>query len=209
MKQFFAVVFCTFLVGCTTPGKKTGIGAGVGAAAGAGLGAIIGNQSGNAGGGALIGAAAGGLLGGAIGNHMDKQAQELAKVAETKRTEQGILTKLKGDILFETGSATIKPEAENNIQKMADIIKKYPEDRISIVGHTDSTGKIETNKILSEQRAMAVKTILITRGVPADTVNAVGMGSSQPVANNKTSAGRAQNRRVELHITAKEESAQN
>src|SRR5689334_10797084 len=101
MKKSLAIIALTItaLAGCTTPGKDTAIGAGAGAAAGAGLGAIIGNQSGHAGSGALIGAAAGAVLGGAVGNHMDKQAKELAQIAETRRTDQGIITKMKGDIL--------------------------------------------------------------------------------------------------------------
>jgi len=161
-------------LGCTTPGEKTGIGAGVGAAAGAGLGAIIGNQSGHPGQGALLGAVAGGLIGGAVGNRLDKQAKELAAVAETKRTDHGVLTKLKGDILFDTGKADLKSAATDNISKIGDIIKKYPEDRIIVVGFTDNTGSSTVNKTLSEERANAVKIQLVSAGVPPETVTAMG-----------------------------------
>src|SRR5688500_7423738 len=95
------------LVGCTQPGKRTAIGAGSGAAAGAGIGAILGHQSGNKGKGAAIGAAAGAAIGTIIGNRLDKQAQELERIAETKRTEDGIITKLKNDLLFDTASADL------------------------------------------------------------------------------------------------------
>lgn len=204
-KIFLSVVALSFAASCTSPGKKTAIGAGAGAAAGALAGAVIGHQSGNGGKGALIGAAAGALIGGSVGNYLDKQAKELAQVAETKRTEHGIVTKLKGDILFDSGSATLKPAAVDNINKLADIIKKYPEDRITIVGHTDNVGKPEQNQTLSEQRAKAVMLQITNRGVAPASVSVVGMGQSQPVTDNKTPASRSQNRRVELQITVPEE----
>lgn len=196
----FTLVFF-FTAGCTTPGKKTAYGTGIGAAAGAGLGAIIGSVSGKAGKGALIGAAAGALLGGAIGNRLDKQAQELAQFAETQRTEEGILVSLKGDILFDSGRANLKPESADRINKIGKIIAKYPEDRIVVVGHTDNVGSNTTNKQLSENRALAVKVHLLTQGVPENNITTIGMGESQPFTSNATKEGRAQNRRVELKIT--------
>lgn len=189
---------------CTSPGKNTAIGAGAGAAAGGVLGAIIGHQTGKRGEGALIGAAVGGLLGATIGNRLDKQAKELAEIAETKRTEQGILTKLKSDILFDTGKADLKPQAVENLYKMAQILKKYPENVLTIRGYTDSTGSAKVNEELSHKRAAAVRDRLVANGVPAETVTVVGMGSKNPVANNSTPEGRAQNRRVEIEITVDE-----
>lgn len=209
-QTLIAIVFAIFATtACTSPGKKTAVGAGVGAAAGAGLGAIIGNQTGNAGKGALWGAAAGAVLGGAIGNRLDKQAKELEALAETKRTENGIVTKLKGDILFDSGSATLKPAAATNLNQIAAIIKKYPEDRVLIVGHTDSTGKAKTNQTLSEQRAKTVMEHMTAQGLPAGTVTFQGMGPSQPIASNDTADGRARNRRVELQITVDETKVKN
>lgn len=187
--------------GCTTPGKRTAIGAGVGAAAGAGLGAAIGSASGKTKEGALIGAATGAVLGGAVGNRLDKQAKELAQVAETRRTEEGILVNLKNDILFETGKANLKSEAVERISQIGDILAKYPEDRIVVVGHTDNTGSDAFNQRLSENRANAVKVQLLSRGVPAENITVMGMGESQPVASNDVPEGRAKNRRVELNIT--------
>jgi outer membrane protein OmpA-like peptidoglycan-associated protein len=193
------------LLGCADAGKNTGVGAAVGAAAGAAVGAIIGHQSGNRNKGALVGAALGGTIGGAHGHKLDKQAKELEKVAETKRTEQGILTKLKGDILFPTGSSELKAGALENVAKISDILKKYPENRITVVGHTDSTGRKQTNAILSEQRAQAVKIQMAKSGVPDSSMTVSGMGDSQPVAPNTSDVGRAQNRRVELIITMPED----
>ncbi len=199
-----AVAATLLISGCTTPGKRTAIGAGVGAAAGAGVGAAIGSASGKAGEGAIIGAAAGALLGGAVGNRLDKQAKELAMIAETRRTDEGILVSLQGDILFDTGKASLKPEASERVRQIAEILVKYPEDRIVVVGHTDSTGGDELNQRLSENRAKAVKVQLLTRGVPGETITVVGMGKSQPIASNATAEGRAKNRRVELNITIPE-----
>lgn len=189
---------------CTSPGKNTAIGAGVGVAAGAAVGAVIGHQSGDRGKGALIGAALGGALGGSIGNRLDKQAKELAEIAETKRTEQGILTKLKSDILFDTGKADLKPAANESLSKMAEILKKYPENVLTIKGYTDNTGSAATNQTLSEKRAAAVKSQLIAGGVPANTITVVGKGPADPVAPNNTADGRAQNRRVEVEIAVDE-----
>lgn len=205
-KTSFALAIISILAStaCTSPGKKTAVGAGIGAAAGAAVGAVIGHQSGDRGKGALIGAALGGALGGTIGNRLDKQAKELEKIAETQRTEQGIITKLKSDILFDTGKADLKSAAADNLNKMSAILKKYPENVLTIKGYTDSTGSSAINKELSERRATAVKQHLIAGGVPAGTISVVGMGPENPVANNKTPEGRAQNRRVEIEITVDE-----
>lgn len=200
----FSLIFLTG--GCqTAPGKRTGIGAGVGAAAGAGLGAIIGHQSGKKGEGALIGAALGGLIGGGVGNYLDKQAKELAEIAETRRTDKGIITRLKGDILFDTGKSYLKPEAAANIEEIGRIIAKYPEDRVTVIGHTDSQGSNELNANLSKQRARVVYNKLVSSGVPAIHIEAQGMGEMRPVASNATAIGRAKNRRVELEIRIDEE----
>lgn len=193
-----------FLSGCASDQKNTAKGAGIGAAAGAVAGAIIGHQSGNREQGALLGAVLGGGLGAAIGNRMDKQAKELEKIAETRRTEQGLVAKLKSDILFDSGKANLKPGAITNIKKMGEIMKKYPENVLTIKGHTDSTGSEAVNRSLSLKRAEAVKAQLIASGVPAATISTQGLGPSAPVADNKTIEGRQQNRRVEVEVTVDE-----
>lgn len=190
--------------GCESAGKKTAMGAGIGAAAGAAVGAVIGHQTGNRGQGALIGAALGGGLGGVVGNRLDRQAKELEKVAETKRTEQGIVSKLKSDILFDTGKADLKPAAINNITQMADILKKYPENVVTVKGYTDSTGSDSVNQPLSQRRADAVKSQIVAGGFPSNAISSQGMGPSNPVGDNKTAAGRSANRRVEIEITVDE-----
>jgi outer membrane protein OmpA-like peptidoglycan-associated protein len=197
MRKFLTCIpLVALLAACATPGEKTAIGAGGGAAVGAGIGALAGGWQ-----GALIGAAAGGIAGGAVGNYLDKQAQELKQVAEnTKRTENGILVDLKSKLLFTTDSAVLKPEAVEQVAKLGDILAKYPEDRIRIQGHTDSTGTAAHNEELSLRRAQAVREVLLSRGVRQEQMIVEGVGEARPIASNATAAGRAQNRRVELHI---------
>ena len=183
------------LAGCATAGKRTAIGAGGGAAAGAGVGALLGGWK-----GAAIGAGVGALAGGSVGLYLDKQAKELEEVAETKRTENGVIVKMKSEILFDTGSAVLKDGAIAQIEKVGDIIAKYGDDRVRVEGHTDSTGSPAKNEELSLRRADAVKRVLLGRGVQEAQVTALGMGATKPLGDNKTAAGKAQNRRVELHI---------
>lgn len=199
------VVSLLMAAGCQSgAGKKTAYGAGIGAGAGALLGAVIGHQSGNRDKGALVGAALGGLVGGGIGHRLDKQAQELARIAETRRTERGIITKLKGDILFDSGKSNLKPAAAAKIDQLAAILVKYPEDRINVVGHTDSQGSNELNASLSKKRASAVLNRLNQRGIPSQHLQTEGMGEMQPIASNSSNSGRAMNRRVELEISIDE-----
>lgn len=190
-------------VGCASPGKRTAIGAGAGAAAGAGIGAIAGGGK-----GAIIGAGVGAAAGGLIGNRLDKQAQEMEKVAETKRTEQGILVNLKNDLLFDTGKAEVKPNAVNQLTQLGQIMAKYPTNHVVIGGHTDNTGSNAINEELSENRAEAVKSILLEQGVRPDQLVTQGYGESKPVASNTSNSGRAKNRRVELVITDTEAAKQ-
>jgi outer membrane protein OmpA-like peptidoglycan-associated protein len=199
-----AIVSGLAFSGCASDQKNTMKGAGIGVAAGAVAGAIIGHQSGNREKGAIAGALLGGAIGGYVGNRMDKQAKELEKIAETKRTEQGLVTKLKSDILFDTGKSDLKPQAQANLKQMAEIMKKYPENVLTIKGYTDSTGSASVNTSLSQKRADAVKNALVSSGMPADTISTLGEGPASPIGDNKTEAGRKQNRRVEIEVTVDE-----
>ncbi|HET7825327.1 MAG TPA: OmpA family protein, partial [Anaeromyxobacter sp.] len=136
------------VAGCATAGRDTAIGAGVGGAAGAGLGALLGGKK-----GALIGLGVGALAGGSVGLYLDKQRKELERVAEVKKTENGLLVQMKNDILFDTGSDSLKAEGIVELNKMADILAKYSDDRVKIEGHTDSVGDPKHNQALSERRA--------------------------------------------------------
>ena len=188
------------LTGCaSSPNKNAYRGAGLGALAGGALGAVVGKGK-----GAAIGAALGGAIGGYVGHRMDNQAKELEKIAETKRTEQGLVTKLKSDILFDTGKADLKEEAKTNLKQMAEIMKKYPENVLTIKGYTDNAGKAEKNEALSTKRADAVKQQLVLAGLSESVIGTKGMGAQNPIGDNSTADGKKQNRRVEIEITVDE-----
>lgn len=110
------------------------------------------------------------------------------------------MSKLSGDVLFDTGKATLKPEAQTFLASVADILKKNAGGRVEVGGHTDSKGNEASNKTLSEQRANAVRAFLTTKGVPVGSLTAKGFGSSKPVADNNTDEGRAKNRRITLVV---------
>lgn len=204
MKKVLALLCCAVLVSaCTTPGKKTAVGAGIGVAAGAAAGAIIANNTGgDSAQGAIYGALAGAAVGGLIGNYYDKQAKELAKIADVKRTENGIEVTLKNDILFTTSSAELSASAKQTLIDLNTVLKKYPENIIQVQGHTDSSGSVAFNQTLSEKRAKAVYDFILANGLQTYSLTYIGFGPNQPVASNDTVEGKAKNRRVELKITA-------
>lgn len=198
-----AVSAAVILSACTTPGKRTAIGAGAGAAGGAILGAVIAhNTGGKAETGALVGALAGGTTGGLIGNYYDKQAKELEAIADVQKTENGIVVTLKNEILFETGKADLSAAAQKTLTDLNRVLKKYPENIIEVQGHTDSTGTASYNQQLSEQRAKVVYDFIIANGLKTSGLSYHGYGMNYPVADNSTAEGRAKNRRVELKIVA-------
>ncbi len=201
MKKLILALTALALFACSTEEKNTFKGVAIGAATGALAGGVIGHQSGNRDKGALAGALLGATAGGFVGHRMDQQAKELEKIAETKRTETGLVTKLKSDILFDSGESDLKPAAQSNLKQMADIMKKYPENVLKIKGYTDSTGSKQLNTTLSLKRADAVKSELVAAGMPADTITTLGEGPNEPLADNKTELGRRQNRRVEVEVT--------
>jgi len=143
--------------------------------------------------------------GGLIGNYMDRQAQELEKVADTQRAGDGIIVTMRDKILFDVDSATVKPAAMVSLDKISAVLTKYPKTTITVAGHTDNTGRADYNLKLSERRANAVRFALAERGVGASRVTAMGFGADNPVASNTTPEGRAENRRVELHIVPNDE----
>jgi outer membrane protein OmpA-like peptidoglycan-associated protein len=183
--------------GCATPGKRTATGAAAGAIVGGAAGGLIGDDFK----GAAIGAGVGAVAGGAVGNYLDKQARELEQVAETRRTDEGLLLNLRSELLFETDSAVLSEDAIARVSRIGDILVKYPEDRIRIEGHTDSRGTAAYNEELSLRRAEAVARVLSSRGVAPGQILVLGIGEEQPVASNDTPEGRSANRRVQLHIS--------
>jgi outer membrane protein OmpA-like peptidoglycan-associated protein len=210
-KGLILALVAAFAFACATtdtdPNKKTKRGATIGAIIGGVAGAIIGNQSGKNRTGAVIGAAAGAAVGAAVGHRMDKQEQELRQIegVEVTRPSEGeINVQLTNDILFDFNSSALRPSSQSTLNDLADNFRQYPDNLLDIEGHTDSVGSEEYNQRLSEQRAANVADYLIARGVSASNVTVYGYGELRPKASNDTPEGRQLNRRVEIHIRAKE-----
>lgn len=197
------LVFGTY--SCAT---KTQTGAAVGAGAGAVVGGAIGHAAGNTAAGAIIGAAVGGAAGAIIGHYMDEQAAEMERDLEGAKIErigEGIKITFASGLLFDVDSYALRPEAEENLAELARILNKYDDTNILIEGHTDSTGPEEYNQTLSERRAQSVSHQLAGLNVASGRFNVIGYGETQPIASNDTSAGRQENRRVDLAIMANED----
>lgn len=194
----------------TNTGKGALIGGGGGAGLGAGLGALIGGGKG-AGIGAAIGAAVGTGAGVLIGRKMDKQKKELeeqlANSAEVstvtdKNGLEAIKVTFNGGILFPTNGHTLSANAKADLTRFATSLMQNPQTNVQVFGYTDDTGTMQVNQRVSTERADAVRTYLINSGVAANRISAEGLPMQDYVASNATPEGRAQNRRVEVYITA-------
>lgn len=125
---------------------------------------------------------------------------QLNQVLQTRDTARGLIVNM-NDVLFDTGRATLKPDAKLRLAKVAGIIEAYPDLHLQIEGYTDNTGTAQINQVLSERRAATVRDYLIAQGVPVNNVVARGFGEENPVASNDSPAGRQQNRRVDLVVS--------
>lgn len=215
--RFFTIGALTlsilFSAGCnsmTNMGKGALIGGGGGAGLGAGLGALIGGGKG-AGIGAAIGAAVGAGAGTLIGRKMDQQKKELeAELAEKAKVEtvtdqnglQAIKVTFSSGILFPTNGTTLDAQARKDLTGFATSLINNPETNVQIFGFTDDTGTMAVNQRVSDGRANAVKNYLVNSGVAASRLTAEGIPMADYIASNATAEGRAQNRRVEIYITA-------
>lgn len=187
--------------------NKTARGGIIGAGAGAVVGGVIGKITGNTAAGAIIGAAVGGSTGAVIGRRMDKQADELRRDMENAKIErvgEGIKITFNSGILFASNSAELQPTSKTDIESLAATLKKYGDTNVIVQGHTDNTGSDAINQPLSDRRAQAVSDYITSLGVEPSRLTAQGFGSSQPVADNTTAAGKQANRRVEVAIFANE-----
>jgi outer membrane protein OmpA-like peptidoglycan-associated protein len=129
-----------------------------------------------------------------------RMLQQLNQVLETKDTARGLIVSMP-DVLFDTGKADLKPTTRERLAKVAGILLAYPDIRVEVDGYTDSTGSLELNERLSQQRAESVRSYLASQGVNQSSITTQGFGPDNPVASNGTAAGRQQNRRVELVVT--------
>jgi outer membrane protein OmpA-like peptidoglycan-associated protein len=124
----------------------------------------------------------------------------LAKLAAVKDEERGLVITLSGSVLFASNQSTLLPAAQNRLNQVADALLVTKERKLTIEGYTDSQGTSSYNMVLSQQRADAVRSYLISRGYPGELIQAQGIGEESPVANNNTAEGRANNRRVEIVV---------
>ncbi len=127
---------------------------------------------------------------------LERELEEL----EARDTDRGLVLTL-GDVLFDTGQATLKAGSAVTVDRLAQFMRDYPERSVRIEGHTDAAGSDDANQALSERRAQAVREALVQRGLEATRIGAVGYGEARPIAGNETAEGRQQNRRVEIVIS--------
>jgi len=187
---------------------KTQKGAAIGVAGGGAVGALVGKAAGNTALGAIIGGAVGGTAGALIGHKMDKQAAEIKQTvpgATVTRAGEGIIVNFSSGILFDTNKADVKGDARTNLANLAASLQNNPETNILIVGHTDNTGSDAHNMDLSIRRAEAVKAVIMGDNVNGSRLSIQGKGETEPIGDNNTVDGRAQNRRVEIVIVANDQ----
>lgn len=194
------------MVGCADMSPRqqgTAQGAGIGAVAGAVLSSVTGGKAGT-------GAVIGGALGAVAGNVWSKR-QEDRRVAleqatrgtgvEVSRTADNQLKlNIPNDVSFDLNSAAIRPSMRNVLDPFANQLRDDGNARVSIIGHTDSSGSDAVNNPLSIERAQSVRDYLVARGVSSAHVQTAGRGEREPVADNATETGRARNRRVEIYL---------
>jgi outer membrane protein OmpA-like peptidoglycan-associated protein len=210
-----SVLMLSLAVGCASTGPRperqervtkrdrTLKGAGIGAAAGAAAAVLKGEREADE---ILAGAAIGAVVGGGIGAYMDHQQEKLARIPGTSVERVGedtLLLHFESDVLFDVNSAALDSGGRSTLEEVAAVVDEYDKTAVVVQGHTDSTGSEEHNQALSERRASSVRGYLVSRGVDADRVAAVGMGEGYPVASNGSESGRQQNRRVDILLKAK------
>lgn len=204
LKKTIVVVLALSLGACAAPQTKQETGTYAGAGVGAGTGAVVGRGTSKNHQGVWRGAAAGALVGGIAGNmigaYMDRLESDMraatagsgAVIVRVQQAETDMLTtSIKSDVFFDTGSAVLKSRAYPQVNRIADVLYKYPQTMVRIEGHTDDVGSDDANMQLSLARAGAVKTVLVQRRVNPARIHTLGLGESQPISSNG-----AQNRRV-------------
>lgn len=183
---------------------RTAIGAAVGAVAGYFGGDLIGGRRDRT--EKIVGAGIGTIAGAAVGQYMDKQERELRQSTEgtgvvVERQGDELVLSMPAGITFPINSYQIQPQFFGTLNQVAQTLAAYPQTLIDVYGHTDPTGGDAINIPLSRNRAESVASYLAQQGVNRARIATQGFGSSQPIADNGTEAGRAQNRRVEIRIS--------
>lgn len=203
-RSFIAIAIAVSLsAGCATERQtQTAVGAGAGAAGGAVLGTMIGGS----GRGTAVGAAVGAGVGAAAGYNWDLIKEKLgiatkgSNLQVAEQQDGSLKVNVPGSVAFASGSAALDSKLHPTLDKIAGTLKEYPASTINVVGHTDSMGDGQANLDLSRRRATAVANYLAQQGVERGRMTVAGRGEAEPIADNSSEAGRAQNRRVELLI---------
>ena len=208
MKKLFIgiLIIAIFSTGCSNLNKSQK-GAVIGTAAGGAIGGAVGSAAGKVVLGAIIGATVGGVVGAVIGNDMDKQAEEMKKNipdAKVVRVGEGIVVEFSSKVLFGFDQASLSGTAKNSLDKLVDVLQKYPDTDIEIQGHTDNRGTAKYNLDLSRRRASSVSGYLSANNIKSSRLNIKGFGEAEPKYTNSTENGQEQNRRVEFLISANE-----
>ncbi|HRO61467.1 MAG TPA: OmpA family protein [Burkholderiaceae bacterium] len=186
--------------------QRTAVGTGLGAVAGAALGSAIGGSGTATRNMAVLGAAAGGIGTYVWSNRMEQQRQAMEQatagtgVSVSQTADNQLKLDVPSDISFATNSATITTAFRPILERFAETLHANPATTVRIVGHTDSTGNDAINDPLSVNRAASTRQFLADRGVNPNRIAIDGRGSREPIADNSTAAGRAQNRRVEIYV---------
>lgn len=185
--------------------SNAGKGAGIGAAIGAVAGVLSGNDADQRRKNALIGAGIGALAGAGVGAYMDRQEAKLREELQgtgvsVTRIGDDIILNMPGNITFDVNQAAISADFYPVLGSVAKVAKEFDKTLIDVAGHTDSTGTVAYNMDLSRRRASSVAQYLQGQGVGAARVYAEGYGPNYPIADNSTSQGRAENRRVEIAL---------
>jgi len=146
-------------------------------------------------------------IGAGVGAYMDHQEAELRRElqgtgVQVVRDGNQIQLIMPSNITFNTDEYNIKSSFFPSLNSVAKVLYKYKDTNLDVIGHTDSVGKDDYNRELSYKRAYSVADYLVAQGIPGNRLSPLGMGESQPIADNNTEFGRSQNRRVELYITA-------
>ena len=199
-----ALLASSIMAGCATTGGNTAAGTGIGAALGAGLGVLIGDSSKAAAIGAGIGAVSGAIVGYNWDRIMGKVEQTGGKlgISTTQMPDGSLKVNIPEGATFDTGSYQLKSAVYPVLDALAEEMTKSPQLRIKAIGHTDNTGSAQLNQTLSVNRANSVVQYLAAKGIDASRMLTEGRGFNDPIADNSTAAGRAQNRRVEVFLYA-------
>lgn len=128
----------------------------------------------------------------------DRMRAALTRAGQLAENERGLVITLNSGVLFKSGKSTVLPAARRKLLEVAAVLRGAPDRRTSVEGYTDTDGDEAANQLLSQDRADAVRAFLVSQGVAADKVSAIGYGESRPIATNDTVEGRANNRRVEI-----------